>query len=428
VPTGDDLSAESVGRYYDAYPLNAKDKPDLLVSWADGPVESSVLATPGVPPANFGIYLYDSTHQQRRPIFDDRTMWDIFAMPLRTRTPPPIVESAQDPRLVGQTLIGSLDVYSSSLHTFMPGTIYGVRVMEGYSSEEGFDEDFGTTEFEGHANLGVAPIAGDRSWSAKVPANVPLQLQTVDVFGMSLFTETVWFSGRSGESRMCGGCHEDRTRATIVAPGALDTFVRGATPLMAETPRAARLNMAPVAAKDVVGVAWDKIVQPILTANCVVGCHDANNSAGATVPSYMIIDTTGVNEPLIWTLNLSADPLPANFAIAAGGGAYSASYFSMAGPDMEALERGHLMVVGQVKKYMEPLDARNSAVIKLLNPTQVFPTENPSVHAFNTVPHLQAKGRPELSPRDNYILTLGADMGVNFFARENNPGNKRYQQ
>ena len=36
-------SADTVGRYYDAFPLNAKDKPDLLVSWADGPVESGVL-------------------------------------------------------------------------------------------------------------------------------------------------------------------------------------------------------------------------------------------------------------------------------------------------------------------------------------------------------------------------------------------------
>ena len=43
VPIDNTPSASTIGRYYDAFPLNAKDKPDLLVSWADGPVEPSVL-------------------------------------------------------------------------------------------------------------------------------------------------------------------------------------------------------------------------------------------------------------------------------------------------------------------------------------------------------------------------------------------------
>jgi len=105
VPMENTPSASTVGRYYDAFPLNAKDKPDLLVSWADGPVESGVLAAAGLS-ANFGVYLYDSAHQQRHPILDDPNMWDIFARPLQTRTAPNIVGSAQDPKLAGQTLIG----------------------------------------------------------------------------------------------------------------------------------------------------------------------------------------------------------------------------------------------------------------------------------------------------------------------------------
>ena len=54
VPFGEDPSADTVGRYYDAHALNAKDKPDLLVSWSDGPVESGVLTAAGVK-ANFGV-------------------------------------------------------------------------------------------------------------------------------------------------------------------------------------------------------------------------------------------------------------------------------------------------------------------------------------------------------------------------------------
>jgi len=113
VPRDNMPSADTVGRYYDAFPLNAKDKPDLLVSWADGPVESSVLASANLS-ANFGVYLYNSTRQTRLPILDDPEMWDIFARPLQTRSAPPIVGSASDPTLNGQMLIGAMNVYEST--------------------------------------------------------------------------------------------------------------------------------------------------------------------------------------------------------------------------------------------------------------------------------------------------------------------------
>ncbi|HLL23729.1 MAG TPA: hypothetical protein VK427_16435, partial [Kofleriaceae bacterium] len=172
VPRSGEPSADTVGRYYDAFPLNAKDKPDLLVSWADGPVESSVLGSANLS-ADFGVYVYNSTRQTRMPILNDPEMWDIFARPLQTRTAPPIVGSATDPNLGGAALIGSLNVYDSTMKDFTPGSIYGVRIIEGYSSEEGFPRMFGTTMFEGQAQLGVAKVAPDGSWLATVPANVP---------------------------------------------------------------------------------------------------------------------------------------------------------------------------------------------------------------------------------------------------------------
>ncbi|HEY0481545.1 MAG TPA: hypothetical protein VGD37_28710 [Kofleriaceae bacterium] len=417
VPMDNSPSAETVGRYYDAFALNAKDKPDLLVSWANGPVESGVLASAGLA-ANFGVYLYDTEHQQRRPILDDAAMWDVFARPLATRTAPNVVGSALDARLGNQTLIGSLNVYDSSLHTFLPGEIYGVRVMEGFSSEEGFPEMFGTTMFEGQANLGVAPVQADGSWAAKIPANIPVHLQTVDVFGMSLFSEPVWFSGRAGEARFCGGCHERRTQTTNVKPGVIDALVAADNKLMSDKPRSARLNNAPMSATQIVGVAWNKLLQPMFDANCVTGCHDANNSAG--VAGYTIKDAMGATLGS-WTLNLTGDPIPAALAVAAGGASYSASYFSMAGPDMEAIEKNHLTITGTLKVYMNPQDAHGSLVIRKLNPTRLFP--NPSTQrAFTTTPHLTALGKTDLSPLQFYALILACDMGVNYYARENNPG------
>jgi hydrazine synthase alpha subunit-like protein len=424
VPMGNDPSANTIGRYYDAYPLNAKDKPDLLVSWADGPVESEFLAQAGLS-ANFGVYLLDTEHQQRRPILDDPDMWDIFPRPLQTRSAPVVVSSAHDPRHADSVLIGSLDVYDSSLHTFnrpavgQPGEIYGVRAMEGFSSEEG-PTMFGTTMFEGHANLGVAPISADnKSWSALIPANIPVHLQAVDVFGMSLFNEPVWISGRPGEARMCGGCHEDRTKTTNVAPGLLDTFAVGATDLMSKVTRGNRINTAVTSATptDIVGVGWDTQVQPIFEDNCV-GCHNATTNTN--LGHYVIQDATG-KQIAEWHLDLSATKVPPELAVVAGGGAFTASYFSMAGPDEEAIERNHLKVVGTLVKYMKPLDALHSPVIQKLNPTQLFPAPG-AKRAFpvaSNPPHLTALGKPDLSSRQFYMLILAADMGVNFYAREN---------
>jgi len=330
-------------------------------------------------------------------------------------TAPPIVESAQDPKLGNSTLIGSLNVYDSSLSQFNPGDIYGVRVMEGFSSEEGFHENFGTPRFEGHANLGVARVAGDGSWAAKIPPNIPVHLQAVDKFGMSLKNEPVWFSGRAGEARMCGGCHENRTKTTNVTPGQLDVFATGAADLMSKVARNDRLKANPTTPTEIVGVGWNTQVQPILTAKCAT-CHDGTKNGNN--PSYTITDPkTGTSNE--WVFNLSAAPLPAAFAMAAGGGSYSSSYYSMLGPDMEAIEKGKLMISGDFKVYLNPTDAAGSIAIKLLNPTQLFPAPT-ATRAFATAPHMMGRGT-DLTPQEFYTLILAADMGGNYFARENNP-------
>ncbi len=419
VPRDREPSAETIGRYYDAYALNAKDKPDLLVSWADGPVESGVLGSANLE-ANFGVYLYDSARLQRRPILDDPDMWDIFARPLRTRTAPPITGSAIDTSLGGQTLIGSMDVYKSTLKDFEPGSIYGVRVSEGFSSEEGFPEMFGSTMFEGMATLGVAPVRADGSWLATVPANVPVRVQTIDRFGTAIFSEPVWFSGRAGESRVCGGCHEDRAATQVINPGITDAAAVGPTALRGATPRDQRKSL--VFTRDqIVGVAWDKAIQPMLTAKCV-SCHDG--TPGPANPSYTITDPMG--NTLTWTFNLKGDRVPAAFAELGGDSSFTVSYLSMAGLDMEAIEDGDLMLAGDYKVYLNPEDAAGSLAIKKLNPVLQFPNQDAAVRKFSTTPHMQAVGGTDLTPDEFYALILAADNGVSFYARENNPGLDTY--
>jgi hydrazine synthase alpha subunit-like protein len=431
VPLGREPSPDTVGRYYDAFPLNAKANPDMLVSWADGPVESGVLGSAGLS-ANFGIYLYDSARHFRLPILDDPEMWDVAARPLQTRTPPPIVGSATDSSLNGQVLLGAMNVYDSTIKSFQPGSVYGVRVIEGFSSEEGFPRMFGTSMFEGQASLGVAPVRPDGSWLATAPANVPLAVQAIDVFGMALLPEPVWISGGKGEARVCGGCHEARDSSTVIDPGLTDAAAIGPTPAFGDKPRSQRIaaagdltnpNLISTAPggkaaghEKLVGMAWNVAIQSVFDAKCI-SCHDASNTAG--IAPYTITDPT-TGQTVSWTFNLSSAKIPLVIGGMDLAGEWPASYFSIAGPDMEAITEANLVTSPNFKVYAEPQNARGSILIQKVNPTQLFPEPNTTRRAFTTAPHSQGK-YTELTPTEFYKLILMADHGVNYYARENNP-------
>lgn len=418
VPLGREPSSPTVGRYYDAFPLDAADYPNLLVSWADGPVESGTLAAAGLD-ANFGIYLYNSARQARQPIYDDPAMWDVFARPLESRdAPPQIADSGKHQFNPEATLIGSMDVYESSLDTFAPGSIYGVRVIEGFSTEEGVPNDFGITEHEGAAVLGVAPVMEDGSWAALIPANVPVHVQPIDIFGLSQRNEPVWFSGGPGESRFCGGCHESRTATTVIQPGLTQAVAVGPSDLHATAARNTRVSTA-YTRDATVGVPWDTALQAIFDAKCV-SCH--NGTAGAANPTWTIMDPeTGAS--FTWTFDLRGDIVEYGVGDEMFGG-YSASHLSLMGPDMMELEDAGLVITGDLKIYVEPGEARDSELIKKLNPVQQFPTQNMNVRAFDTAefpPHAAAVGQ-ELTADEYYLLVLMADNGGQYYSRENAPG------
>ena len=74
-----------------------------------------------------------------------------------------------------------------------------------------------------------------------------------------------------------------------------------------------------------------------------------------------------------------------------------------------------------LKVYLNPEDARGSLAIQKLNPTQLFPVPSATRAFPGTMPHLIEQGQADLSSQEFYTLILAADMGVNYFARENNP-------
>ncbi|RMH42422.1 MAG: hypothetical protein D6689_08200 [Deltaproteobacteria bacterium] len=425
VPRGEGPSEFTVGRYYDAYPLTRADKPTLLVSWADGPVDDMTLGEAGLTP-DFGIYLLDADGK-RRPVFNDPTYWDVFAKPLVARTPPKVIEpSGSNGFADDAVLLGSMNVYESTIEHFEPGSVYGVRILEGFSSEEGVPRKFGLTRHEGSAQLGIAPVFPDGSWAAIIPANIPVHQQPIDKFGMALASEPIWISGNPGESRFCGGCHEDRAGTTVIQPGITQAVAAG--PIDMNLPRELRRS-TDYSIDKIRGAAWGEddpaapgglgALQAIFNAKCV-SCHDG--TPGPANKSITIMDTeTGDMQTITFDLRGHKVDYGVGEAIMSG---YSASHLSIAGPDMMELERDNpnLVLMGDMPVYAIPNQARNSILIQKLNPPQLFPTVDTNVRAFDGPIHPVDVGGEELTPDEYYALILAIDSGVQFYTRETAPG------
>ena len=417
VPLGREPSSPSIGRYYDAFPLNAHEYPDLLVSWADGPVEDGTLEAAGLN-ANFGIYLYDSKNNTRRPIYDDPNSWDVFPRPLAPRNAPPqIAPSGTNQFSDDAVLLGSMNVYDSTINPGVAaGSIYGVRVIEGFSSEEGIPSKFGLSNHEGAAQLGVAPVQSDGSWAALIPPNVPVHLQTIDRFGMAVTNEPIWISGKNGESRFCGGCHEDRAATTVVQPGITEAVAIGPADLRSTVTRFERVSTS-YTRDNVVGVPWDSVLQQIFDDNCIE-CHEG--TPGPANPSYSITDPDAMMTQTI-TFDLRGQEVTIGTGAEMMTG-YTASHLSLLGPNMSLLEQAGLIIEGDMQIYVEPQSARDSVLLQMLNAVQQYPTQDMSQRAITTTPHLIAVGRPDLTPDEYHLLVLMADQGGQFYSRENAPG------
>lgn len=415
VPLDREPSSASIGRYYDAYPLNAVAKPDLLVSWADGPVESGTLAAAGLN-ADFGIYLYQSSRFARRPIYNDPDYWDVLPRPLVARDAPPVIEPSGGHGFGGNSvLLGAMNVYESSRFTFEPGSIYGVRIREGFSGEEGVGRDFGLTEHEGAAVLGIAPVQEDGSWAALIPANIPVSQQVIDKFGMALASEPIWISGAPGESRFCGGCHESRSGTTVISPGITEAVAVGPSDLGSALSRTDRVSTS-YTIDSTIGVPWNEALQPIFDAKCI-SCH--NGQPGPANPSYTATDpATGAS--MTWTFDLRGQEADYGVGEMMLSG-YSASHLSLMGPDMMMLEDLGLVIEGEITRYVDPTRARDSILIQKLNPPQLFPSVSTSVRAFDGPTHGELYDFT-LTPDEYYLLILMADNGGQFYSRENAPG------
>ena len=472
IPGDRSPSSQGIGRYYDAEPVGDDAPGQFLTSWADGPVQSEELDR-AMSTAQFGIYVLDvananASNGGRSPIYDDPNYWDVLPRPVKVRPEPPTLPSDIPLSKTDlSTTVGCLNVYNSSLLTIPQGNVVKVRLIEGFSGEEGGVDMFGSTEFDGQSRYGEIPLQSDASFAADVPANVPLHIQLIDKFGMAapvsgshgtatgtpVANEDIWFSGRSGESRFCGGCHENRTVPSSITPGATEAVVHG--PVNLDAPRAQRqsttayaldangnlpagTNAANPGDNDVRGVPWDLAIQPILDKHCI-SCHDG--TAGPNNPSYTVTDmTSGTAQTFIFDLRGQKLNVTVGERMT---GDFTASYISLMGlgeilgDDVVSIttpagEDAWQSLFGTSGNYVEAAAAEVSPLMWLLNPPQRYPVDTttrafaagPQQVGTATVtlsgnPHLVDEGQADMTPDEYYLLELNIDMGGQYFFREN---------
>jgi hypothetical protein len=432
VPTGDDPSP--VGRYRNPRAL-ADGR--LLVSWADSWVND--LNELSVTPPDFGIYIYDPGANPEQPnqlVYNDKNAWDLYAIPITARPTPPVISSVQNNDNPTIATIGSLDIRNTDLGdndvttvqhyaggnattVALPEALKNaerVRVIEGFSSEAvpGVTM-FGLTMDEGAAVLGEAPIYGDGSWLANVPPYMPMHLQPIDKFGMSIRNQRLWIQSMPGESRVCGGCHESRTG---------DNFLGiNQNPTAASTKPPEVFDQTPVAMRE--EYPWDKVVQPQIKAAQCDTCHNDTQNGSKPQTFYTLTRTDRTTGAMttyqIPYLSFSETPLTVVYDRRTN--TWMTSYVSVMYPATLSMMTDMVMVTGTVPPpWGVPESARESVLIEKLNPKA--PDGSFAWDPASHPPHPEDVGIA-LSAADKQKLVQtfikSFDLGGQYYSRQNIP-------
>ncbi len=441
VPTGDGPSP--IGRYRSPAVL-----PDgrLLVSWAPGVVNEQSELT--LSPPDYGVYVYNTQTRKNELVVNHENTWEVYARPVVARDEPPIISGRQvmaDSSI--PTTFGSIDVKQTSLYSIHGESVSGaqfdgtsmddalaqatrVRIIEGFSSEAAPGQTmFGLTMSEGAAIIGEAVVNSDGSWMADVPPYVPIHLQPIDRFDLSIRSQTTWIQGMPNESRICGGCHENRTQTINPSEQQL-TIAAGKGPEAMNRPIADRIEYPWDYANDAQN---PNEIQAMLTAKCA-SCHNETTNGSGAQETYTISATdpaTGMATGTMYIvprMDLTDRPILVNYDREERE--WPASYVSLFYP--AALQMGEVrdaeVTAGTVPPmWAIPSDARNSVLIEKLNITAVGSTteyawplgaafSDATVQGGTRTDHAMEHGMT----RDEVVKLIRAiDMGGQFYSRQN---------
>jgi len=288
------------GRFASPYPLPDPDGPEgpktggMLCAYSPGRGTAQLYEYP-FEQIHEGLYTFDfESGRAGRLVFDAPNVQDYDPIAVTKRRVPDYVPNlvvpgaktgvmccvnpylSDRPKQNNRTVVGQLPPAE-------PGTVKGVRVMEGFGVEDtdpryhdGFVIDMlqmtfgagsnGGSNFEQKRIIGYAPTEKDGSFNVEVPADTVISLQTLDANGMAIETQLTWTWVRPGEHRLCVGCHEDREQAL---PN-LDCLAMHKRPVPVLTPPDKRRT-----------VDFRRDIMPIIEKRCSMPqCHGEKTKAG----------------------------------------------------------------------------------------------------------------------------------------------------
>jgi hypothetical protein len=225
-----------------------------------------------------GLYRLVPRTSEKSLVFDDPAFHDVHARLLAPRPQPDGRSSVVNEKYPTGKLY-CLNVYLTDpdiVKHMSPGMVRGLRVIEGVpvsADDPGADSDESSTRgFGGPVSvhgmapivqkrlLGQVPVEADGSFHIEIPADVPVELQTLDAHGMAL-RSCGWIWAKHREPRGCIGCHEDPE----LTPE--NRFV-----LAMQRP-GMKLTLPPDKRR---AVDFRRHVMPIIERKCV-SCHDGEN-------------------------------------------------------------------------------------------------------------------------------------------------------
>jgi hypothetical protein len=158
-----------------------------------------------------GVYRFDPTSGEAMLIYDDPEFHDIHARVLVARPTPDGRSSVVDDKYRTGKLycLNAYETIEPVGKLIKRGDIKRVRVYQGLPARMGAGLSLSDSRDAMQKRLqGLAPVESDGSFHIEVPADVPVQLQTLDEKGKVL-QACSWIWVKPREARGCIGCHED---------------------------------------------------------------------------------------------------------------------------------------------------------------------------------------------------------------------------
>jgi hypothetical protein len=281
---------------------------------------------------------------------------------------------------------------------------------------------FGRTMDEGAAILGEVNVHNDGSWLAEIPPYVPVHLQPIDKFGMSVRNQRLWIQGMPGESRVCGGCHESRTGYNLPGAGQNPTAASTIGPqnFFASVQDRMAIPATITTGNATVGeYPWDKRIQPLLDAKCA-SCHNGTTNGNKPQEYYTFSHTAaGATMPMMYPiprLDLSSTEVTAYYDRKVQK--WPASYVSIFFPATISMSMGMGgSVQGNVPpSWGVPEAARESVLIEKLN---VQAADGSYAWDIATHPMHPEDVNVTLTPDERALLIRSMDLGGQFYSRAN---------